>query len=150
MSRESTESRWMPRLIWVFPGCTLIFVGFVRSWLTSKGLDMLLKPWYSYLSLNRTKEKINWITICIIYWLYMYFECKATIFNFCYLTFLQGLSRNLITTTYNLSWRSCMKGRFNSVPHMSHCIIKPQNDLNMHPAKTQFSLCCLHEEALGP
>ena len=32
-SKDSDQSRWMPRLIWVFSGCKAYFVGFVMRWL---------------------------------------------------------------------------------------------------------------------
>ena len=33
-SKDSNQTRQMPRLIWVFGGCTCHFVGFVMRWLT--------------------------------------------------------------------------------------------------------------------
>ena len=41
-SKDSDQTGWMPRLIWVFTGCTGHFAGFVMRWLK---WSMLLRIW---------------------------------------------------------------------------------------------------------
>ena len=42
-SEDSDQTEWMPRLIWVFAGCTDRFVGFVMRWLISRFLSFRAK-----------------------------------------------------------------------------------------------------------
>ena len=50
-SEDYDQTGWMPRLIWVFAGCTCHFVGFVMRWLIFKMKFRTLKVDVSYITI---------------------------------------------------------------------------------------------------
>ena len=48
-SQDSDQTGRMPRLIWVFAGCTYHFVGFVMRWLIWTWIQRILYLWFVFL-----------------------------------------------------------------------------------------------------